>query len=401
MAKGPKPQDVHGVYWRDDREAWAARYKINGKLVRKIFGPNPEDRGEAIAWLEDVRSLKRKEGADALPVSATAPLLTMAEKKAFLEEKANRITLGELCDDLKDYIAKHPTQYKDQLNPPRRLDRIKADWGGRPAAGIKPKDIEAWLDGLTNGHAQRGRGKLLSDASVNRYRVTLSSAYKRGIMNEKVTDNPVKGTSQRKLDNGVIRWLKPHEEKAIRAAIQKRIDTATEEGHPDYAKHQLHHRCEFIVSIQTGMRAGEQYRLEWPDVDLKHRLIHVKKSKNGMERYIPMLPEVLDAFKTIKSLGLKRKDRAEGQPNESPKEACFALVDPKKWWAAVLKEAKVKHYRWHDNRHSFCSRLVQAGKSLKVVQELAGHRDIKTTARYAHLDQGSKLEAMKDAFKAA
>jgi len=65
-----------------------------------------------------------------------------------------------------------------------------------------------------------------------------------------------------------------------------------------------------------------------------------------------------------------------------------------------LKEAKVKNYRWHDNQHSFCSRLVQAGKSLKVVQELAGHRDIKVTARYAHLDHQSKRAAMEDAFAA-
>ena len=401
MAKGPERRQVHGVYWREDREAWAARYKINGKLIRKVFGPNPVDRQGAIDWLEDARSLKRKEGAGALPVSATEPILTMAEKKVLREEKVDRVTLGELCDDLKGHINKHPTQYKDQVNPPQRLDRIKTDLGSRPAASIKPKEIEAWLDGLINLHAQRGQGKPLGDATVNRYRVTLGSAYKRGIKNEKVTENPVKGTSQRKLDNGVIRWLKLHEEKAIRAAIQKRIDTATEEGHHVHAKQERHHLCEFIVSIQTGMRAAEQYGLELPDVDLKHRLIHVKKSKNGRERYIHMLPEVLDAFKTLKSMGLKRKNRAEGQPNKSSKDACFALEDPKKWWAAVLKEAKVKHYRWHDNRHTFCSRLVQAGKSLKVVQELAGHLDIKTTARYAHLDQGSKREAMEDTFNPA
>lgn len=400
MVKGPKPQQVQGVYWRDDREVWAARYKVNGKLVRKVFGPNPEDRKRALEWLEDARSLKRKEGPDALPVKATEPMLTTAERKAIREAKANAVTLGELCDDLKAYVKKHPTQYKDQVNPPRRLDRIKAELGTRSAASIRPKDVEKWLDGLTNGHAQRGSGKPLADASVNRYRVMLSAVYKRGIKNEKVTDNPVKGTSQRKLKNSVIRWLKPEEEKAIRAAIQRRVDTATDEGRTDYAKHQRHHLCEFIVSLKTGMRAGEQYGLEWPDVDLKHKQIHVKESKNGTERYIPMLPEVVDSFKLLKSMALNRKDRAEDQPNESSKDSCFALADPKKWWAAVLKEAKVKKYRWHDNRHTFCSRLVQAGKGLKVVQELAGHRDIKMTARYAHLDQQSKREALEDAFKA-
>jgi len=34
------------------------------------------------------------------------------------------LTIGELSDDLKTYIAKHLSQYKDQVNPPRRLDPL-------------------------------------------------------------------------------------------------------------------------------------------------------------------------------------------------------------------------------------------------------------------------------------
>ena len=279
MANVRETGDVHGVYWREDRQAWAARYKINGKLVRKVFGPADLDRQNAVDWLEDARSLKRKEGAASLPVSATQPILTMAEKKVLREEQADRVTLAELCDDLKAYIKKHPSQYKDQVNPPQRLDRIKAEIGDRQAAGMKPTDIEEWLDGLKNLHAQRGRGKPVADATYNRYRVTLSSVYKRGIKTEKVAENPVKGTSQRKLDNNVIRWLKPHEEKSIRAAITKRIETCTQEGQTLNAKHELHHQCEFIVSIQTGMRAEEQFVLEWPDIDLS-----AGKSTSGNRR---------------------------------------------------------------------------------------------------------------------
>lgn len=394
MARGRKAEKVRGVRYRTDRDVWEATYKVDGHRVRKSF----IDRNEAIRWLDVAKGLRLKEGAEVLPTSASEPLLTHAEKEARRHHKLHAVTVGELCDGLKNYIAKHPTQYKDQLNPPRRLDRIKADLGTRLAASIKPREIEAWLDGLTNGHTQRGKGKLLSDASVNRYRVMLSAVYKRAIKEEKVADNPVKGTSQRKLRNSVIRWLKPDEEKNIRSVIHNRIDEAVREDHPDYAKHQRHHLCEFVVSLQTGMRRGEQYGLTWDEIDFKSKQIHVKESKNGTERYIPMLPEVVQSFKTLKSLGLERKDRREGEPNQSPEGCCFALADPKKWWAAVLKEARVKSYRWHDNRHTFCSRLVQAGKSLKVVQELAGHRDIKMTARYAHLDHQSKREALEDAF---
>jgi hypothetical protein len=113
--------------------------------VRKVFGPQPEDRREAIDWPEDARSLKRKEGAEALPVSAKKPLLTMEEKKAIRADRDTSVTLGELCDDLKVCIAEHPTQYRDQVNPPRRLDRIKAGLGDKPASSLKPREVEAWL----------------------------------------------------------------------------------------------------------------------------------------------------------------------------------------------------------------------------------------------------------------
>ena len=401
MGRGPQPKQVQGVYWREDRTAWAARFKVNGKLVRKVFGPNPEDRLEAVAWLEDVRSLKRREGTESLPKKASEPVLTMSERKAIREEWADKVRISELCDDLKAYVQSHQTQYKDQLNACRRIDRIKVELGDWVAAKLRPKDVEVWLDGLTNGHVQRGQGRLLSDASVNRYRVMLSAVFKRGLKNEKVSENPVKGTSQRKLRNSVIRWLRSDEEKRIRDVIQKRIDDYLKAEMPLMAAHWKHHLCEFIVSLQTGMRKGEQYGLQWPEVNMKLRQIHVSESKNGTERYIPMLPEVFNAFRVLKTLSLSRKARSESQPNHSPEDCCFALADPKKWWASVLAEAKVKNYRWHDNRHSFCSKLVQAGKSLKVVQELAGHRDIKMTARYAHLDQRSKREALEDAFKAA
>jgi integrase len=39
----------------------------------------------------------------------------------------------------------------------------------------------------------------------------------------------------------------------------------------------------------------------------------------------------------------------------------------------------------HTLRHTFISRLVQAGRPLPEVAALAGHRDIKMTLRYAHL----------------
>jgi len=82
------------------------------------------------------------------------------------------------------------------------------------------------------------------------------------------------------------------------------------------------------------------------------------------------------------------------QPNKSPQDVVFAKADNKKWWQGALDDANIKNYRWHDNRHTFCSRLVQAGVHLKVVQEAAGHASIASTIRYAHFAPSQVVDAM-------
>jgi integrase len=397
MARGAKPAKVKGIYERDDW-GWCARYRVNGKLIRKQFGHGPAARQEAIDWLTKVRYVKTVEGGVSLPKTVKAPVQTRQERKDAEQERTDSVLVSELVEDLREYIRSHPSQYKDQRNVGYRLDRINRGIGDKPAATLKPKELEAWLDSLTFERKGKKFGQPLADASVNRIRVMVSSAYKRGIHNEKVTVNPVKATPQRKVRNGVVRWLHDDEEARIRAALQARIAKAEAEERYDHANRQRHHLCEFVIALHSGMRKGEQYGLVWPEVETKSRHIHVKESKNGTERYIPMSKEALASFRTLKFMALTRKDRAEGTPNPAPEDSVFALGDPKKWWKEVLAEAKVKSFRWHDLRHTFCSRLVMAGRGLKVVQELAGHRDIKMTARYAHLDHRSKLSAIESVF---
>lgn len=97
-----------------------------------------------------------------------------------------------------------------------------------------------------------------------------------------------------------------------------------------------------------------------------------------------MIEDVFLAFRELEKLALERKDRAIDRPNGAPEDVVFGIGDSKRWWEAVLKQARVKNFRWHDLRHTFCSRLAQAGVSLKVIQEAAGHKTIAMSARYAH-----------------
>lgn len=376
MPRPPAP--VKGVYQRDDDPSgnWYARFRIDGKLVKKSFG---SDRAAAIEYVEKARTLRRS-GEGHIPKSARGVPKTAKELESTAQNSS--VLIAELCDDLLRHIQSKPNVYKDQRNPPYRVGMIKKVFGDRPATSIRPYEIADWLDSL-------GR----APATVNRYKVTLSSIYRYGKQRDKVQVNPAREVAQQKLNNGIVLYLKPDEEKRLRAVLQKAVDACGPQN--EQRRKRLQHRIyELDVALGTGMRKGEQYGLRWSDIDFDRRVITLRDTKNGSSRTVPMIDDVVSAFRQLKKLSLERKDRAIDRPNAAPDDVVFGIGDNKKWWEAALKDAKIKAFRWHDLRHTFCSRLAQAGVSLKVIQEAASHKTIQMSARYAHMDHTTLQNAM-------
>jgi integrase len=59
----------------------------------------------------------------------------------------------------------------------------------------------------------------------------------------------------------------------------------------------------------------------------------------------------------------------------------------------VRQEAGLGAMRLHDLRHSFASRAAAMSETLPMIGKLLGHSSVKSTARYAHLDDADAVEA--------
>ena len=139
---------------------------------------------------------------------------------------------------------------------------------------------------------------------------------------------------------------------------------------------------EFEVDLHTGMRLSEQYGMLWEFVDFKNQVITIPKSKHGDARHVRMNSRVTAILSGLKnhSLGVGR---------------VFSLHSPRCWFEAALGATGLKDFTSHCLRHTFISRLVMKGIDLRTVQELAGHKSIQMTCRYAHLAPGHEQTAVE------
>jgi integrase len=126
----------------------------------------------------------------------------------------------------------------------------------------------------------------------------------------------------------------------------------------------------------TGCRVGEILKLRWQDVDLERGMLFLPDSKTGKK------PVILSAPAKLLLAGLPRAGRYV-VPGNNPDQPRHDLKRP---WAAISKRAGIDGVRRHDLRHSFAATGAGSGLGLPIIGKLLGHRNVETTARYAHVD---------------
>ncbi len=130
--------------------------------------------------------------------------------------------------------------------------------------------------------------------------------------------------------------------------------------------------------LYTGCRENEILTLQWKDVHLEDGYIYLPDSKVG-----------------VRTIALNEKAKrilfSLEKQEDTPYVFCGNILgqhlkETKTTWRKVRELAGISDVRLHDLRHSFASFALKKGVDLYTVSKLLGHKNIKTTTRYAHLE---------------
>lgn len=129
----------------------------------------------------------------------------------------------------------------------------------------------------------------------------------------------------------------------------------------------------------TGMRRSEALQAKWEHI--KDGYIHIlseegSRTKSRKWRKVPLSPGALQALERLK------KDKTDEYLFPRQHKDSFSRAFKRVLARTDIAEPKGSE---HSLRHTFISHLVMQGKPLRLVQQLAGHANIATTEKYAHL----------------
>lgn len=334
-------------------------------------------RSKAKPWCIAYKGLDgrlHKEKTDA-PTKELAKRLLARRQVELTEAKIAGVTQERRPTPFKDFLTvylKHAHAVKTPKSARRDVTAIKhllKFFGDKHLGQIRSGDVQAYIDARIREPKQKANPPTkgpttagsLRPRTVNIEVNTLSAIFREAVKRGLVDKNPVKGVRKLPEENIIIRYLSADEEKRLLEACSPSLHSIV------------------MVALHTGMRLGELLHLEWKDVDFEQRLIRVKLTKSHRTRYLPMNVRVVETLKALP----RRPDIELVFWN--PKRGAHWSWTHGPGWQKAIRLSGVKDFRFQDLRHTFASRLVQAGVPIKVVQELLGHANVATTMRYAHL----------------
>lgn len=269
----------------------------------------------------------------------------------------------------------------------RRELHLDPHWADVPIGAITRQRVKAWIADLRAAGA--------GPTTVQRCAHLLSASLSAAMDAEIIDSNPAARLKLAGSAKAMERYLEDDESAALWQQMPTQLD-----------------RLILDTYLGTGVRPGEGAGFHWNRFDLDRATVRVVETydqedgtikaypKGRRIRDLPLPPDLVDALRAWKALReAAGEDLEAGCGLKHSAGVCrssLVLTSPSgtplrvgNWDTRVFKPALVAagvgHARVYDLRHTYASRLLQAGVSLAEVGQLLGHVSPQTTQIYAHL----------------
>lgn len=273
-------------------------------------------------------------------------------------DKARERNAETLEEFAAKYLEKHASRRKSYKELKRKLDRdILPVIGKLRVKDVTSSDIERVLDRMSK-----------RPYSANRILSLLSHMFSKAEhwRDRERNTNPCVGF-EKHPETARERFLSPRELQRLGRVLRV----------VDRAGKSIYEAAAVRLLLFTGARLSEVLTLKWEYVDFDSGRLNLPDSKTG-KKTIALPPAALEILQS-----LPRQDK-------NPYVICgqkqgHHLVNLQKPWTRIRKASLIPDVRMHDLRHSFASVGASGGMSLPLIGALLGHKQVQTTARYAHL----------------
>lgn len=273
---------------------------------------------------------------------------------------------------------------------------------------LTKKQIQNFIDAqYLPGARKDGKKDIGYSASyVKAMRKIINSSLAFAVEEKKIKTNPCIGVKIKSIPKTQVRILTTEEvTRLINSAKGDRLYPA------------------LLLDLSTGLRKGELLGLKWQNIDLEEGFVHVAQSlrrhsqkseipkgkislkNDNSQRIIPIPQEVVATLKQHQINTKLLRDNAINNGSEwQDTDFVFcgttgkstALRDFDDMWYRWREKAGLKDVRFHDLRHNFASKLLDAGIDVNTVMSATGHKQIKTLIdTYGHIIDKNKSKILK------
>jgi len=230
-----------------------------------------------------------------------------------------------------------------------RLEKLKRDdLANIVLTDLTTQDLQDWIDRQEiSGSSIRREFNLIS--------ATLTAARKKW---KWLTHEPQRDVSLPKANPSRDRLLVGDELSRILLALDYSGEVITK-------RHQIAAAC--LLAVETAMRQGEIWGLEWDRVFIKEQYVSLPDTKNGTKRNVPLSKRAIELLKSIPTKTGRVFTVNQASAGVTFRRACDL--------------AEVKNFNFHDFRHEGITRLAKKLSVLELAR-MVGHKDLRSLQTY-------------------